>query len=178
MKLHFKTSKIAAGVGARDIFALEACIDFRVTSLKCFTGLSLGTSRASCGFSFFSHAGRGMQIHSAKHIKSEEPAYLCPNAQKRGVPNSPKFSITFLKCFASCWHIFIFGLHFPGTLIFVPCAKSFVFYTFRSRGAWGRPNVPKMPLVTFRFRRLEPIARAFGPNGWTFRRSEPPLQAV
>ena len=87
---------------------------------------------------------------------------------------SPTFSFTFLKCIASCWPIFIFGLHFPGTLIFVPCAKCFVFYTLRSRGAWGRPNVPKMPLVTFRFRRLDPIASAFGPKGWTFRRSEPP----
>ena len=85
-----------------------------------------------------------------------------------------RFLLPFLKCFASCWHIFIFGLHFLGTLIFVPCAKSFVFYTFRSRGAWGQPNVPKIPLVTFRFRRLDPIARAFRPDGWSFRRSEPP----
>ena len=137
---HLKTSEIAAGVGARDIFALEASIDFRVTALKCFTGLSLGTSRASCEFSFFSHAGRGMQIQSAKHIKSEEPPYLFPNTQKVGFPNSPMFSITFLKCIASCWPIFIFGPHFPGTVIFVPCAKCFVLYSFRSRGAWGRPR--------------------------------------
>ena len=94
-------------------------------------------------------------------------------ASCRGFPNSPMFPITFLKCIASCWPIFIFGLHFPGTLIFVPCAKCFVFYTLRSRGAWGRPNVPKMPLLTFRFRRLDPCACAFGPNGWNFRRSEP-----
>ena len=97
-----------------------------------------------------------------------------PTCQKMAFAKSPTFSITFLKCIASCWPIFIFGLHFPGTLIFVPCAKCFVFYTLRSRGAWGRPNVPKMPLVTFRFRRLDSIASAFGPKGWTFRRSEPP----
>ena len=115
-----------------------------------------------------------MQFHSAKHIKSEEPAYLFPNNQKVGFPNSPMFSITFLKCIASCWPIFIFGPHFPGTVIFVPCAKCFVLYTFRSRGAWGRPNVPTMPLVTFRFWRLDPCACASGPNGWNFRRSEPP----
>ena len=97
-----------------------------------------------------------------------------PTCEKMAFAKSPTFSITFLKCIASCWPIFIFGLHFPGTLIFVPCAKSFVLYTLRSRGAWGRPNVPKMSLVTFRFRRLDPCARAFGPKGWTFRRSEPP----
>ena len=85
LKPHLKTSKIAAGADARDIFALDSRIDFGVTSLKCFIGWSLCTSRASCKFSFFSHAGRGMQIHSAKHIKSEEPAYLCPNAHKTGL---------------------------------------------------------------------------------------------
>ena len=65
-----------------------------------------------------------------------------PTWQKMAFAKSPTFSITFLKCIASCWPIFIFGLHFPGTLIFVPCAKSFVLFTFRSRGPWGRPNVP------------------------------------
>ena len=97
-----------------------------------------------------------------------------PTCQKMAFAKSPTFSFTFLKCIASCWPIFMFGLHFPGALIFVPCAKCFVFFTLRSRGAWGRPNVPKMHLVTFRFRRRDPIASAFGPKGWTFRRSEPP----
>ena len=50
---HLKTSEIAAGMGARDIFAFETCTDFRVTALKCFTGWSLGTSTASYEFSFF-----------------------------------------------------------------------------------------------------------------------------
>ena len=115
-----------------------------------------------------------MQFYSAKHIKSEKPAYIGQLAKKMAFAKSPTFSITFLKCIASCWPIFIFGLHFPGALIFVLCAKCFVFYTLRSRGVWGRPNVPKMPLVTFRLRRLAPCACSFGPKGWTFMRSEPP----
>ena len=111
-----------------------------------------------------------MQLYSAKHRKA---GVSRPTCQKMGFAKSATFSLTFLKCFASCWPIFIFGLHFPGTVIFVPCAKCFVFCTLRSRGAWGRPNAPKMPLVTFRFRQPDPIASAFGPNGWTSRRSEP-----
>ena len=114
-----------------------------------------------------------MQIQSAKHIKSEKPAYLCPNTQKWAFQIHQRFLITFLKCIASCWPIFIFGPHFPGTLIFVPCAKCFVLYTLRSRGAWGRPNVPTMPLFIFRIWRLDPCACALGPNWWNFRRSEP-----
>ena len=92
---HSKTSEIAAGVGARHFFAFETHIDFRVTALKCFTGWSLGTSRASYEFSLFSFAGRGVQIHSAKHIKSEKPAYLCPNTQKWAFQIHQRFLLLF-----------------------------------------------------------------------------------